>query len=316
MPTFAPSSATVFASLLLAAAACIGVGYLLQRTRSRRLSWLWLVASITAIDQALRDEGMGLRMMAIVAVTLYGMKALVGVEHHRRGNAPLTLRNWLAFATVWLGMQPREFAKRGKPTSDRRLLMTSWIWFAAGAITIMLARRLHTGNDGATPHAHAYLLLLGCSMITHFGVIGMLAAVLRRIGYPVSPQFRAPWMAKNLQDFWTRRWNIGFSVMTTIAINRPLAAMLNRTAAMLAAFLASGLLHELACSLPVAAGYGLPSIYFLLHGIAMWIEHRLARCGIQLEGVVGRIWVYAWVLLPAPLVFHAAFLDGVIVPLL
>jgi hypothetical protein len=316
VPTFAPSSATLFASLMLAAAVCIGVGYLLQRSRSRFLAWLWLIASIALVHQCLQDEGAGLRMMALVAVTLYGMKALVGVEHHRSGNAPLPLRNWLAFATVWLGMQPRDFAKHRMLAADARLVINSCAWLVAGATIILCARTLHTSNAGITPHANAYLFLLGCSMITHFGVIGIVVVVLRRLGYAVSPQFRAPWMAKNLQDFWTRRWNIGFSVMTTIAIYRPLAPVLSRNVAMLLAFVASGLLHELACSVPVADGYGLPMIYFVLHGFAVVIETWLARRGIKLEGVIGRVWVYAWVLLPAPLVFHTAFLDGVIVPLL
>ena len=324
MPTFAPTSATVVLSLLLAAAVCVGAGYLLQRTRSRWLAWSWLLGSILIADRALRHEGAGLRMVSLVAVTLYGMKALVGVEHHRSearsarrsGSGPLPLRDWLAFAVIWLGMQPREFRTRSKLPFDRRLLVHSLAWMAAGAATIALARAMPANPLGTTPHLCAYTFLLGCSMITHFGIIGLIVVALRRFGYAVSPQFRAPWLANNLQDFWTRRWNIGFSVMTTIAIYRPLAPVVTRRVAMFAAFVASGLLHEVACSLPVDGGFALPTLYFVMHGLAMATEHGLTRRGMPLTGVLGRVWVYAWVLLPAPLVFHDAFLRGIIVPLL
>ena len=56
-------------------------------------------------------------------------------------------------------------------------------------------------------------------------------------------------------DFWSRRWNLAFSEMTALGVYRPLSGNIGRKAATVAAFLASGLLHELAISLPVLAGY-------------------------------------------------------------
>jgi alginate O-acetyltransferase complex protein AlgI len=54
--------------------------------------------------------------------------------------------------------------------------------------------------------------------------------------------------------------------MTAMAVHRPLQRRLGRGPALLGSFLVSGLLHEVAISLPVRAGWGLPKLYFLLQG--------------------------------------------------
>lgn len=58
----------------------------------------------------------------------------------------------------------------------------------------------------------------------------------------------------------------------------------------MAGFALSGLLHEMAISVPVRAGFGLPLLYFLMHG--------------------------ALVLAPLPIHFHRPFLAGLIWPLI
>ena len=73
-------------------------------------------------------------------------------------------------------------------------------------------------------------------------------------------------------------WNLAFSEMTAVAVYRPLSAPLGRGTATLGAFLFSGVLHELAISLPVLAGFGLPSLYFALHGLLVLVK-RTARKG-------------------------------------
>jgi alginate O-acetyltransferase complex protein AlgI len=54
--------------------------------------------------------------------------------------------------------------------------------------------------------------------------------------------------------------------MTSTGIYRPVAALVGRSWGIAAAFLASGILHELAISVPARAGFGLPLIYFALQG--------------------------------------------------
>jgi alginate O-acetyltransferase complex protein AlgI len=86
----------------------------------------------------------------------------------------------------------------------------------------------------------------------------------------------------------------------------------------LAAFLFSGLLHELAISLPVRAGFGLPLLYFAIHGALMLTERGLERAGrpVYRRPGLGRAWTTFWLVAPLPILFHRPFLRGVVWPIL
>ena len=114
------------------------------------------------------------------------------------------------------------------------------------------------------------LLLLGLSLMLHFGVFNVLAGLWRRAGVDARPLFRAPLAARSLADFWGSALEPGLLGDDGLAVYRPLTGRLGRKGATAAAFLASGLLHELAISVPVLAGFGLPLCYFLLHGGWCW----------------------------------------------
>ena len=302
--------------LLLMAATSLAIGYCLQRTRARFWAWLFLVGTVAVTERLLADEAPGLRMLALTALTAYGMKALVGVETRRRGLDPLSKSRWLLFAPLWIGMQPQEFASRRPAPWPAALLGQGLGWLLAGTTTIVIAKTLYANLGSDYPGSITAVFLAGCIMAVHFGFSGVVAAVLIRIGFRVAPQFRAPWRSQSLAEFWTRRWNVGFSVMTMLTIYRPLAPRLGRTIGVMLGFLFSALLHELVCCVPVGAGYGLPTIYFTMHGVAVLIEQALERRGVTFGGPLARIWVYCWVLLPVPLVFHDAFLRDIILPLM
>ena len=89
-----------------------------------------------------------------------------------------------------------------------------------------------------------------------------------------------PFDRQTSREFWGRRWNAAFSEMTAIAIYQPLVRVAGRGPALAASFLGSGLLHELAISVPVRAGYGLPMAYFMLQGVLMTLvpDANEARC--------------------------------------
>jgi alginate O-acetyltransferase complex protein AlgI len=93
--------------------------------------------------------------------------------------------------------------------------------------------------------------------------------------------------------------------MMAIAVDRPLRPRLGRDGARLAAFFVSGLLHELAISVPVNAGYGLPMLYFALQGVLVTIERKPSR-----------LRTLASLVIPLPLLFHPWFVRGVIWPML
>jgi alginate O-acetyltransferase complex protein AlgI len=162
------------------------------------------------------------------------------------------------------------------------------------------------------------LLLPGLSLVLHFGLFNLLAGAWRLSGVDCRPLFVAPLRSTSLGEFWGRRWNLAFSQMTALAIYQPLVRRAGRRAALAASFLGSGLLHELAISVPVRAGYGLPMAYFALHGALMMIEGRLARAGRPIDRVpwAGRAWTLGWLVLPLPILFHRPFLAGVAWPLI
>lgn len=77
--------------------------------------------------------------------------------------------------------------------------------------------------------------------------------------------------------------------------------------AILAGFAFSAVLHEVALSLPVRACYGLPTLYFCLHGALVLVERK--------TGIESRAWTVAWVLAPVLLVFHPPFVREVVWPI-
>ena len=91
-----------------------------------------------------------------------------------------------------------------------------------------------------------------------------------------------------------------------------------RRAALAATFLFSGLVHELAISVPVRAGYGLPMTYFILQGLLVLFETTLHHAGfpINRRPWLGRLWVWFWIVAPLPILFHRPFLAGVVWPLI
>ena len=101
-------------------------------------------------------------------------------------------------------------------------------------------------------------LMTGISFAVHFGLFDLLAGLWRYCGADCRKLFRAPFLSRSLTEFWSRRWNVAFSEMTALAVFRPVKARLGGRIAQTAAFLFSGLLHELAISVPVQAGYGMP----------------------------------------------------------
>jgi hypothetical protein len=298
------------------------IGFAMTRVRpvgvARPASWALVVAAVLAVERLDAGEPAGFRMMAIIGALLYALKAVVAVEAGALGGRPLSVGRWFGFAALWPGMRPGPFAR---PRTYQLPGGTSLLWcgltrLGAGALLIALARLAwcRTGS-----YALATLLLLpGLSLALHFGVFNLLAGAWRLAGVDCRPLFRAPLRATSLREFWGRRWNLAFSEMTALAVYRPLARRAGGRPALVAAFLASGLLHELAISVPVEAGFGLPSGYFALHGALMLAEGYLARGGRPVDRVpwVGRAWTLGWLALPLPILFHRPFLAGVVWPLI
>lgn len=159
-------------------------------------------------------------------------------------------------------------------------------------------------------------MLVGLSFILHFGILNLSTASWRFSGVDVKELFRSPYKATSLKEFWGKRWNMAFSEMTAMVVYKPLKVKCGIPLAMIASFLVSGMLHEIAISFPVKMGYGLPFIYFVLHGLAMFAESKISFVKkINVDHVLSHVWVFAWLILPMPLLFHHVFIVEVVEPL-
>ena len=126
----------------------------------------------------------------------------------------------------------------------------------------------------------------------------------------------APLVATTISEFWSKRWNLAFRDYAHLTIFRPVARRFGGSAAIAAGFLFSGVVHDLAISLPAGGGYGWPILYFVIQGVALLIERKLKKSGFQFDGkLLGHVWTLAWVAGPAFILFHQPFVLRVIVPI-
>ncbi len=295
-------------------------GYLLpllkKKTVSRMLGWLIAIATVIVSVIVTESEGALVRMIVIVYLQLLSMKILVTVETYS-GENKLTVFQWLAFSLGWFGMRPTLFEKLPSASREyRRLLLKGISRIIIGYVILYLSFVIDQYDWTSRYYIPQLFLLAGVSFILHFGILNLSTASWRSLGVDVSELFRAPYKSTSLKEFWGKRWNLAFSEMTALIAYRPLREKVGIEAAVVLSFLLSGVLHEIAISFPVGAGYGLPMIYFVIHAAAMQMESKLSF----IQRIVShRFWSHVWVMgllvIPMPLLFHKAFMENVLVPL-
>jgi len=312
MSAFTPGSSGVIGLLVAALAAVLLAGLpivrLMPKALARAAAWALVIAAVVFAERVTAAEPAGVRMLAVIGLLLYSMKAVVGVESDSR----LSPLRWLAFAALWPGMRPALFANM--PSAPRSgaadLFAKGLVRIAIGAAILVVANVVW--RETRSPWGATAFVLPGISLILHFGLFNLAAGAWRLAGVDADSLFRAPLLSTTLKEFWGRRWNLAFSEMTASGVYRPVSSVAGRNTGIVAAFVASGLLHELAISVPVKAGYGLPLLYFAIHGVVMLVEPRL---GLDARPRIGRVWTTAWLVLPLPILFHEPFLRGVVWPL-
>jgi hypothetical protein len=161
------------------------------------------------------------------------------------------------------------------------------------------------------PLLTGWIGMIGVILVLHFGMFALLAIAWRAYGLDVRPIMDAPLNSTSLGEFWGRRWNGAFNQLAFEILFRPLARITTPIIGTLAAFFASGLIHELVISLPARAGYGLPTAYFLLQGCGVLVQHRVTSVR---RGMAGRFFTILVVAGPAFWLFHPPFVRNVILP--
>ena len=149
------------------------------------------------------------------------------------------------------------------------------------------------------------IMFLPMSLGFHFGALRVLKGGLRAKGFPVRTLFPNVLATQGIGDFWGKRWNVGYSQMMQRLVGRPVETLFGKHVGVMAIFIGSGFLHELAIPLPVRAGYGLPTLYFTLHGTLVLLENKWGR-------PFGKIPALLAVAVPLGFLFPPAFQNEVI----
>jgi hypothetical protein len=283
---------------------------------ARLLAWVIAFVTIIFSTWVSEHESPLTRMIVLVLLQLMSMKILVVVETYSSMNN-LRFIQWVAFSLGWFGMKPslfESFPSGSLPYSQ--LLLKGLTRIIVGFLLLYLSTQVIGSEIVHIFFLKELLLLAGLSFILHFGILNLSAASWRMMGVNVGELFRSPYRSKSLKEFWGKRWNIAFSEMTALVAYRPLKATIGAEKAITVSFLFSGLLHEVAISLPVKAGYGLPMLYFIIHAVAMRLEARSTIVQkIIRHRILSHVWVVTFLILPMPLLFHRKFVLHVLEPL-
>lgn len=230
----------------------------------RTIGWSVLIILVSLTSISLNTHDPILRMVGICCVLLGSMKGIVYAEWSRPHY--LSLIQYLVFSCLWFGMDPGTFRRR-RPK-------LTWLPDIGVGFALMIAGIVGTFFVWRYEWHHILLMFVPMSLGFHFGALRILKGILRRAGYPVRTLFPNVLTATSLGDFWSYKWNIGYSQMMQRTVGRPITNISNPSLGLFAIFVVSGLLHELAITLPVQAGYGLPTLYFTGHGLLTLLERK------------------------------------------
>lgn len=221
----------------------------------------------------------------------------------------------LGYLVLWPGMDAAAFlddVSLGRPG------LSEWLAALAKALAgIALILFAASNLESVPPLMAGWVGMAGLVLLLHFGAFEILALIWQSAGVDAEPIMRAPLTSTSLGEFWGRRWNIGFRELSHGIVFMPLCKRIGPAFAALGTFLTSGLIHDFVISFPARGGYGLPTAYFLLQGIATLFERSAAGSRLGL-GCGTRGWLFALLVVagPAFFLFHPPFVRAVMLPFL
>ena len=252
--------------------------------------------------------------MCGISISLFLIIKLHTWLAHRARCGSTRCRDTIAWFLAWPGLDTRSFFQVkdcDRPPmgawlfTGTKVAFGAWLLFVA-APTMLPVHRLLSG----------WTALAGLLFMLHFGMFHGLALFWRGRGRDVRPIMNAPILSASVSEFWSKRWNLAFRDYAHRFVFSPLACRTTPAISLIIGYLVSGLLHELVISVPVRAGFGLPTLYFLIQALAILVERKLRRAGFGLTGGArGRMWTAIVTGPSACLMFHAPFVREVIVPM-
>jgi hypothetical protein len=256
-------------------------------------------------------------MFGIVGAIFLLLKGVTLLSYERsRKNQKVPLTERLIWFAAWPGMNPWQFFRVDAtvtPPTRRAWTFAASETMIGGILFGVVAPRVVASHE----LVGGWVAMIGLIFLLHFGSLHLVALFWRRLGRPVEPIMRAPVLARSLDEFWSRRWNLAFRDFASAFIFRPLTRRFGSKVALFGGFAFSGLVHDLAISVPARGGYGLPTAYFLLQAAGVVAER--SRLGRQIglgRGWAG--WLFALVVTTpvAFFLFHPPFVREVILPLI
>jgi hypothetical protein len=255
-------------------------------------------------------------LMWSLAFVIYG--SLKWLTWRRAPVRGVPLWRHLGYLLAWPGLDPVAFLTPDPGSPSRRPTVREWLFASAKfllgvGVLFGLARQIPPGF----PYWVGWAGMVGIIFVLHFGSFHLLSCAWRSVGVEARPLMDWPIASVSVSEFWGRRWNTAFRDLTHRFLFRPLASRLGPRGAILAGFVFSGLLHDLVVSVPPGGGYGGPTLFFLVQGLAIFFERSAAgrRLGLG-AGWRGRLFTAAVLVGPVYLLFHPPFVEGVVVPFL
>ena len=254
------------------------------------------------------------QLMWMLAITVYTGCKWVTWRHAPVRDVPAWKH--AAYLLAWPGLDAPGFLRQGPAPRCSPCSAREWL-AASGRLTLGVA--LLFGVARAVPPQHSYVVgwvgMAGLILILHFGIFHLLSCSWRSAGMPARPLMNRPLASTSLAEFWGRRWNTAFRDLTHRFLFRPCAWWFGPRWGVVAGFLFSGAVHDLVISVPARGGYGGPTAFFAIQGVAMVIERSAfgRRRGLG-SGWPGRLFTLAVLIAPVGLLFHRPFVVGIIVP--
>lgn len=191
---------------------------------------------------------------------------------------PRSLLSFVAIAALPFKLKPNTAAAKSKKLP---LYLATEIPISAVLISIVCEYK---------ENMHPFFLLVAycCLVFLMIEILVELSSKLLRavVGMELEPASDEPYLSASLQEFWGRRWNLTVNNILRDAVFRPVRAAAaeavgGQTAALvgvLAAFLVSGLMHELLFwYVSRAAPSWEMTMFFVMHGFCVVAEFGVKK---------------------------------------
>ena len=290
-------------------------GVCLRPAGGRWQAWLPLLVLPVASFELQSHAAPWVWMWVLSVAIFFGLKWRTWRQAEPQARKAAGWRS-LAYLVGWVGMDANAFF--GVPRRKSLVCQRAWL---RGLLNTMAGAALLWAVSPRIPSENHLLAgwtgLVGLILILHFGLFHLLALVWQAFGINAEPIMRKPLRARSLGEFWGSRWNLGFRRLSHDLVFQPLRAWVGIAGATVAAFLASGLIHDLVISVPAGGGYGLPTAYFGLQGLGVIVERSKVGKGVGLgAGLSGRVFTALVTAGPAFFLFHRTFVERIALPML